>query len=154
MFSYSYLHQGPWRTQTCRYDAISRCNPFEQLVNLMRKVFLFITEIPMHCILILIFFPAELSSPQYLLLSWWSRSNDTMREHSTFPGTIICAKFSFTFCRLQFCRSTQFHSGTAVTAQPIMIFKLLYSHGLNKYPQHSREFRFDLTNDLMMLRLA
>ena len=53
----------------------------------------------------LIFF-AELRSSQYLLLRWCSRGYDTRREHCTLPGTIICANFSFTFCRLAVCQYT------------------------------------------------
>ena len=47
----------------------------------------------------LIFF-AELRSSQYLLLCWCSSSHKTTCEHFTFPGSIICANFSFTFVNL------------------------------------------------------
>ena len=71
MFWYNYLLERHLRfdcTQTCRYDAIGRCNPFKQLGNAMLKVFLLIT-----------FFSAELRSSQYLLLRWCSRGHDTMQ---------------------------------------------------------------------------
>ena len=35
----------------------------------------------------------ELSCPQYLLLRWCSRGHDTVCEHCTLLGTIICANF-------------------------------------------------------------
>ena len=41
-----------------------------------------------------------LRTSQYLLLRSGSRGHDTMREHFTLPGTIICSNFSFTFVDL------------------------------------------------------
>ena len=71
MFWHSHLHKRHLQfhcTQTCRYGANGLCNPFEQLLDPMLKVFLLITELLLNRILI--FFSAELSSPQYLLLCW------------------------------------------------------------------------------------
>ena len=66
-----------------------------QSFRAMLKVFLLITELLMSSILIS-FFPAVLRTSQYLLLRLGSRGHETMREHFTLPGTIICANFSFT----------------------------------------------------------
>ena len=58
MFWYNYWLGRPWQlhsTQTCGYDAIILCNPFEQLVYPMLKVFLLITELLMSSISILFF---------------------------------------------------------------------------------------------------
>ena len=67
----NYLLQRHWQfhcTQTCKYDAIGRCNPFKQLVDPMLKAFLWITECLMHSILILFV-------TTWLMLKsvWWMR---------------------------------------------------------------------------------
>ena len=51
------------------------------------------------------FFPAQLRTSQYLLLSLCSRCQITVCEHFTLPGTMICANVSFTFqvCLLDSC---------------------------------------------------
>ena len=84
MFWCNYLLERHWHfhcSETCRYDVIGRCNPFEQLVDPMLKVFLLITEPLMHSILFYLF-PAEMRSSQYLLLRWCSRCHDTMHQLS------------------------------------------------------------------------
>ena len=61
--------------------AILSSSSAELVYQMLLKVFLFITELLMHSILIE-FFSTELSSPQYLLprCQWCSRSHDTVRE--------------------------------------------------------------------------
>ena len=59
MFWCNYLVETHWQfhcTQFCRYDAIGQCNPFEQLMDPMLKVFLLITERLKHSTSILFFF--------------------------------------------------------------------------------------------------
>ena len=75
---------------------IGLCNSFEQLVDPMLKVLLFIAELLMHNIFIF-FFSAELCSSQYLLLRGCSRGHDTMHEHcvTRYNGQyhLFCSRF-------------------------------------------------------------
>ena len=123
MFWCNYLLERHWQfhsTPTCTYDAIARCNPFEQLVDQMLNVFLLITERLMHSISILFVFCTEMRSPQYLLLCWCSRGHDTMREHFTLPGTMIFANFSFTFVDLTLANILQ--DGSTILRCKVLIF--------------------------------
>ena len=62
MFWHSHLHKRHLQfhcTQTCRYGANGLCNPFEQLLDPMLKVFLLITELLLNRILIFFFCRVE-----------------------------------------------------------------------------------------------
>ena len=74
--------------------------PSVHLANPMLKVFLLITDSERlnwsNAKYFDLNFFARLRSSAYLLLCWCSSGHETMREHFTLPGTIICANFSFT----------------------------------------------------------
>ena len=99
MFWYIFWREGSWQihcTLTCTFDAISPCNPLEQLVNSMQKLFLLIAELLILCF-------AQLQSWAAL----YPRIHYSVGGHT---ATTLCARLPRALCISRYNYLCQFSS--------------------------------------------
>ena len=86
--------------RTCRLDAIGLCNPLEQLINPMLKVFLLIAELLIHSILIFSIAGQPSVLTTHLVLT------RPRHKHCALPGTITFTPsiFSIPWLQLDYCQ--------------------------------------------------